>query len=72
MTIAELASDLRKAYNSAARGETVVSIHLFGITHAQALDGVSLKELVALAGIPESYHTEIHKGIRLAEFVTVK
>ena len=47
-------------------------IHLFGIRHAQELRGVSLKELVREARIPASYHTEIHKGMRLAEYVTLK
>ncbi len=72
MTIAELASELREAVNEAPKGHRVVSIHLFGITHARDLEDVSLKELIELAGIPESYHTEVHKGIRLAEFVTLK
>lgn len=72
MTIAELAAELRRSVNSAPVGERVVRIHLFGIRRSQELDGVPLKELVLLAGIPRSYHTEIHKGMRLAKYVTLK
>ena len=31
-----------------------------------------LKEIAATAGIPESYHAEIRKGINLARFVAEK
>lgn len=72
MTIAELASELRTSVNGAPVGERVVSIHLFGIRRARELQGVSLKELVQIAGIPASYHTEVYKGMRLAEYVTLK
>ena len=72
MTIAELALQLRESVNGAADGERVVSIHLFGIRRARELQGVSLKDLVRIAGIPASYHTEVYKGMRLAEYVTLK
>jgi 5-methylcytosine-specific restriction protein B len=72
MTIATLAAELRDAVNRAPDGERVVNIHLFGIRRAQDLDGISLKEIVRLAGIPSSYHTEIHKGMRLADYVILK
>ena len=72
MTIGELAAELRRDVTSAPDGDRVVRIHLFGIRRAMELDGVSLKELVLRAGIPPSYHTEVHKGIRLAEHVSLK
>ncbi len=72
MTVGELASELRRSVTAAPPGDRVVRIHLFGIKRAAELDGVSLKELVEVAGIPSSYHTEIHKGMRLAAWVTVK
>jgi hypothetical protein len=72
MTIATLAAELRDAVNHAPEGGRVVHIHLFGIRHARELDGIALKDLVRLAGIPRSYHTEVHKGMRLAEYVKLK
>ena len=72
MTIGELAAELRQDVNSAPEGDRVVRIHLFGIRRATELDGVSLKELVNRAGIPASYHTEVHKGKRLADYVILK
>ncbi len=72
MKINELAAELRRDVTTAPPGDRVVRIHLFGIRRASELDGVSLKELVQLAGIPDSYHTEVHKGMRLADWVTIK
>ena len=72
MTIGELAAELRRDVNEAPDGDRVVRIHLFGIRRARDLDGVPLKELVGRAGIPASYHTEIHKGMRLADHVTLR
>ena len=72
MTVAELAPELRESVNGAPGGERVVSIHLFGIRRVRELQGVSLKDLVRIAGIPASYDTEVCKGMRLAEYVTLK
>lgn len=63
---------LREARNQAPPGNIVVRIHLFGIQHADDLSGVDLGELVAAAGIPKPYATEIRKGMRLADYVTLK
>jgi hypothetical protein len=71
-TIADLAKELRDAANGAPDGHRVFSIHLFGIRRARELDGVPLKNLIRMAGLPESYHTEVYKGMRLAEYVTLK
>jgi hypothetical protein len=65
----DLVRALREAWADAPRGEVVVRVHLFGIDHAEELEGLSLPELVAAAGIPKPYATEIHKGMRLAEYV---
>lgn len=72
MDISALAEILGDTVQRAPDGEVVVSIHLFGIRYASELKGHSLKELVRMAHIPASYHTEIHKGMRLAEYVTLK
>ncbi len=71
MTITELAAELHDVVQRAPQGQIVVSIHLFGIRRARELNGISLKGLVAAARIPPSYHTEIHKGMRLAEYVQI-
>ena len=63
---------LHEAWAQAPAGDVVVRVHLFGIKHAQELQGVSLPALVAAAGIPKPYATEIHKGMRLSDYVTLK
>lgn len=67
----DLADQLRVACQSAKKGDTVVTIHLFGIEHAAALKGLDLKALAARAGISETYGTELRKGVRLADYVTI-
>ena len=65
----ELAQRLREMYDE-AEVKRIVGAH-FGILYARELHacGASLKELVAMAGIPRSYDTELSKGIRLSEHV---
>ncbi|WP_133256042.1 HTH-like domain-containing protein [Rhodopseudomonas palustris] len=72
MKASELADELRKAYAASEDGNKVVSIHLFGIRRANELDGQSCKDIAVLAGIPDSYATEIRKGMRLAPYVSVR
>lgn len=67
----DLVLALREAWRNAPPGDVVVRIHLFGIRHAAQLEGVHLKDLVEAAGIPQPYATEIRKGMRLAEHVTI-
>ncbi|MGY3669708.1 HTH-like domain-containing protein [Marinovum sp. KMM 9989] len=64
--------EFKKRYHAAANGMTVVTIHLFGIEFARELDGHNLKQICADADVPTSYGTELRKGMRLAEFVTLK
>lgn len=61
----ELVRALREAREQAPDGDVVVRIHLFGIRHASRLDGVDLKALARAAGVPETYATEIRKGVTL-------
>jgi hypothetical protein len=63
---------LREAYVQAPYGDVAVRIYLFGIVHAERLDGVNRKELCVVAGISENWVTEIHKGMRLSEYVTLR
>lgn len=68
----DLSTEFGKRYHSAPDGMTVVTIHLFGIEFADELAGQNLKEICAGANVPVSYGTELRKGMRLAEFVTLK
>ncbi len=67
----EISDALKKACDSAAPGDRVVTIHLFGIEHAETLHGMNLKEIAVRAGISETYGTELRKGVRLAEYVKI-
>ena len=68
----DLVRTLRDAYQQAPHGDVAVRIHLFGIAHAERLAGVNRKELCAAAGISENWATEIHKGMRLSDYVTLR
>ena len=72
MRTTDLAQILKDRYRNAPKGLAVTSIHLFGIEFAAELEGQPIKDICLRAGLPVSYHTEIHKGIRLAQFVRVK
>jgi hypothetical protein len=74
MELDALVGRLKNMYFGSERGETAVSIHLFGIKYASEINecGLSPKSLAKLAGIPETYGTEINKGRNLAKFVTIK
>jgi hypothetical protein len=63
---------LKRKVASALPGEKVVTIHLFGIDHADQLDGLNLQEFAERAGIGKSFGTELRKGVRLAQFVVRK
>jgi len=67
----DIADELRAACKSAKKGDTVVTIHLFGIEHAPRLRGVNLKALAERAGISDTYGTELRKAVRLADYVEV-
>jgi hypothetical protein len=58
-----LVRDLHDAWSQAPKGDIVVWVHLFGIDHAEELQGVNLQVLAETAGIPRTYATEIHKGM---------
>lgn len=68
----DLARELKSSYEGAERSQKVVQIHLFGIRRAAALRNVSLPALLERAGMPDSYKTELRKGMRLAEHVEVR
>ncbi|ALV29100.1 HTH-like domain-containing protein [Pannonibacter phragmitetus] len=69
----QAAQILRESYNeAAARREQALSIHLFGIRYAGELAALSIPEILAKAGIPASYGTEIRKGMKLAQHVVLR
>jgi len=72
MQTSELVEVFKTRYHNAEKGYTAVTIHLFGIEYAEQLVGHNLKDICTLADVPISYVTEIHKGMRLAEFVRLK
>ena len=74
MTLNELGEKLKKMYNNAPTGDSVAMIHLFGIKYANeiSISQFSKKDIAIAARIPESYGTEISKGVKLAKYVKEK
>jgi len=77
MNSSKLAKILNQTYLSAKQinnGSVAVSVHLFGIEYADSISScnASPKELAILAGLPETYGTEINKGRKLSAFVKLK
>ena len=58
--------------DGAARNEKALSIYLFAIKYADQIRDMSAKDIAVGAGLPESYKTEIRKGINLAKYVEVR
>ncbi|RXJ75208.1 hypothetical protein CRU86_08790 [Aliarcobacter skirrowii] len=64
----ELASILKNMYDNAEQGEKVAMIHLFGMKYSKEIKELSsANEIVKLAGINDSYYSEVSKGIKLQE-----
>ena len=59
-------------YHDAPPKGKALSIHLFAIKYADQIRNMSAKDIVVGAELPESYKTEIRKGINLAKYVEVK
>lgn len=74
MTINQLGKALSDLYHNAPKGEAVAMIHLFGIKYAKELNEsrFNKKEVARAANIPESFGTEISKGIKLSKYVVAK
>ncbi len=74
MSIKELGEKLSEMYHNAPAGDAVAMIHLFGIKYADQItkSSYSKKDVAQAAGIPQSYGTEISKGVKLAKYVTLK
>lgn len=74
MTLQDLGSELSRMYHESDDGEAVTMIHLFGISYAEEIrqSGESMRAIVAAAGLPESYGTEVSKGVKLSKYVQLK
>ena len=74
MELHKLGSILNGMYLNSSYGEAVAMIHLFAIKYATEIkeSGESMKSIANAGGIPESYGTEISKGVKLSKFVTPK
>ncbi len=72
MTEEQAGIRLREMYDRGkASGRALAAIHLFGITHAAQIAHLSSGQIVAHAGLPDVYRSEVCKGIALAEYVAV-
>jgi hypothetical protein len=68
----DLAAELKSVYERPGPGGKVVEIHLFGIRRAASLANVPLPAVLARAGLPDTYKTELRKAMNLAPYVTTK
>ena len=72
MQIEEAARLLSEMYRTALPKEKAMSIHLFGIKYADQIRNMPAREIVIRAELPQSYQTEVRKGINLAKYVQLK
>ena len=68
-----LANELKKRYKKAARNQTILVIDLFGIEYGKLIrtENYSIKQIVQLSGIGESYITEVTKAVKLSKYVVL-
>ena len=75
MTEYQLAMILKDMYQKGevCREQTTM-IHLFGIKYSRSIRdyGLSIKKILEYAQLPESYKTEINKGMKLSKYVVAK
>jgi hypothetical protein len=70
-SIEELAKILGENYSNAEERMRVCVIHLFGIRFGNSIkkNNYSLSRIISLAGMNESYSTELNKGLKLYESI---
>jgi hypothetical protein len=73
MTILELGNILKGMYETKNVKKTTM-IHLFGVIYADEIHNAEIKsiEIVKAAKIPDSYSTEVNKGMNLSKYVELK
>ncbi|ATE64004.1 hypothetical protein CMV14_06040 [Rhizorhabdus dicambivorans] len=69
--MAEIAKQLRRAYDGARPGEKLLAVHLFVIENAERLRHLNIESFVNEAGLKPSYRFEVHKALNLAYYVKV-
>lgn len=74
MTPRELADILTQMHRDAPKGHATTMVHLFGIRYFEEIHDCqgSVKEIVRLSKIPNSYNREVREGIRLARYVSAR
>lgn len=72
MNAQQLGKALKTMYSSAANGEKVAMIHLFGITYSNEISASNVSDIIDEAGISRTYKTEVSKGVKLAKYVQPK
>ena len=72
MNLEQASKLLAEMYGKSSYNEKVLSIHLFEIKYADQIADMSARNVVVGAGLPESYKTEIRKGINLAKCIQLK
>ncbi len=74
MTLVQLGERLNDMYFNCENREASAMIHLFGIKYAKEIEssGEPRKAIALASGIPESYGSEISKGVKLAKYVSLK
>lgn len=62
---------LGELYENAPRGMQVANLHAFAVYYADVItrERLGKKEIVLAAGLPETFKTELNKGINLAQYV---
>ena len=70
----KLANILREFYDKAKRKQTILMIDLFGIEYGNTIrkNDFSIKRIVQLSEIGDSYITEVTKAVKLSEYVNIK
>ena len=73
MSAYELGMKLKAMY-SLEHINKVAMIHLFGVIYGKTMRSENIKpiEVLKAAKMPESYVTEINKGINLSQYVTLR
>lgn len=73
MTETELGNKLKEMYETPGENKTAM-IHIFGLIYADEIKNskVSPAIIAKIAGISDSYKTEISKGMALSKYLELK
>lgn len=74
MSIDELGAILNSIYNSAPIENAALMIRLFGIKYAAEIkkQNYSSEDIIKASGLSETFHNELSKGVKLAQYVHSK